>query len=166
LPYELALKAVTDRDPLVREWMARESPYIDYREARHKGADEQFTTAYLHPDRNLIERLRQAGIYSKCQSAYLRVTILESCLPEDKETLRLGRGDTDWTARYIAYGRSRYMDRQEIEDVLRREKDKVAIGALLENPWQGSIARELHDCNGDIQEQPFPAGGPGLIEAD
>jgi hypothetical protein len=305
LPYELALKAVTDSDPLVREWMARESPYLDYREARHKGADGQFTTTYLHPDRNLIERLRQdsdpfiravlrenpeisdfgifdcrwleefrncvplerlammrnkklhfdlvnrildvddtelnlekgerfqlaraclvntnvvqngrrsrttdfadgwgwyqsrknsktvwghaakwpedsgiqvfafkyvqtedkvkADIYPKCQAAYLRVTILESCLPEDKETLRLGRGDTDSTARYIAYGRSRYMDRQEIEDVLRREKDKVAIGALLENPWQGSIARELHKAIEDTQEQPLPAAGPDLIEAD
>jgi hypothetical protein len=108
----------------------------------------------------------KADIYSKCKAAYLRVTILESCLPEDKETLRLGREDTDSNARYIAYGRSRYMEEKEIEDVLRREKDKVAIGALLENPWQGSIARELHKAMEDTQEQPLQASGPGLREAD
>ncbi len=303
LPYELALKAVVDNDPSVREWMARESPYLDYRGAQYKSGDNQFTTTYLHPDRNLIERLKQdsepfiraalrenpvisdfgflserwlqefkscvplerlammrnkkldlglvnhvldlddtalnlekeerfelaraclvnanvvqngrrsktmdfadgwgwyrsgknaktvwelaakwpedsgiqvfafeyvqtedkvkAEIYPKCKAAHLRVTILESCLPEDKETLRLGRGDTDSTARYVAYGRSRYMERKEIEDILRREKDKVAIGALLENPWQGPIARELHKAMEDTQEQPS-TDGPGLTEA-
>jgi hypothetical protein len=283
LPYELALKAVTDSDPAVREWMARKAQDLDYREARHESADALLKTT--HPDRNLTERLRQdsdpfvratlfensklfnflwhserwldefkrcaplerlammrneelnldlvklildpddtelglemserfliaraslinahvvqngrrrrandfadgygwyqagkhsqavwelaakwpedsgiqflafksvqtddkvkAGIYPKCKAVPLREAILESCLQEDLETIRLGRSDTDASARFIAYHRSRRMDRQEIEDALRRErsgKEKWVIDGLLENPWLGLIAREL-----------------------
>jgi hypothetical protein len=297
LPYEVAFKAVTDSDSLVREWMAKEAPYLDYRETRYEGASEQFSTTYVHPERDLAERLRQdpdpfiraalrenpkvsdwgfwgdrwveefrncvplerlammrnkkldlelvnrildvddtelnlekeerfqlaraclvnehvvqnsrrsrtrdfvdgwasyqarknaktvwelaakwpedsgiqffafknvqtddevkAHIYSECQSTHIRSAILDSCFPEDKETLALGRADADPTARYIAYGRSRSMERGEIEDALRREKDgteKWLVGSLLENPWLGSIARELHKAMDDIHVQPI-----------
>jgi hypothetical protein len=300
LPYELALKAITDSDSAVREWMAKESPYLDYREARYEGAGEQFTTTYVHPERDLSERLRQdpdpfiraalrenpkvsdwgfwgdrwleefrncaplerlammrnkkldlelvnrildvddselnlekeerfqlaraclvnehvvqnsrrsrtrdfvdgwaayqarknamtvwelaakwpddsgiqlfafknvqtddetkAGIYSQCQSTLIRRTILDSCFPEDKETLTLGRADADPTARYIAYGRSRSMERGEIEEALRREKDgkeNWLVGSLLENPWLGSIARELNKAMEETQVQPISGG--------
>jgi hypothetical protein len=89
----------------------------------------------------------KARVYSMCKSDALRETILESCTPDDKETIKLGRTDNDSTARFIAYGRSRSMDRQEIEAALRRgkdEKDKWVADALLRNPWVGSIARELN----------------------
>lgn len=299
MPYELALKAVTDSGPVVREWMAKESPYLDYREAQYERAGEQFTTTYVHPDRDLVERLRQdsdlfiraalrenskifrwgplerdkwieefgncsplerlammrnkeldfelvnrildvddielnleneerlqlaraclvnervvqnsrrsrtrdfadgwgwyqagedaktiwelaakwpedsgiqllafenvqtndevkAEIYSKCQSTFLRQTILNNCFPEDEETLALGRADADPIARSVAYGRSRSMERGEIEEALRREKDGKEdwlVGSLLENPWLGSIARELHNAMGEAQVQPIP----------
>lgn len=280
LPYELALKAVTDSDSSVREWMAREAQSLDYREEQH--IEGQGTTSYLHPDRDLTERLKKdpdlfvravlrenpvisdfgfwdnkwfdefgkctqlerlammrnkelnfelvnrildvddtkfnlemderfqlaraclvntrvvqngrrsrttdfsdgfgwyesgknskkiwelvgkwpedsgiqffaykfvqtqdkvkADIYQKSQSTHLKRTILESCLPEDTETIKLGREDSDPTARAIAYRRSRFMDKKEIEDVLRSEKEEWTISGLLENPWVGSIAREL-----------------------
>ena len=103
----------------------------------------------------------KADIYSRCQSAHIRSAILESCFPEDKETLALGRADADPTARYIAYGRARSMERGEIEDALRREKDdkeKWVVDGLLENPWLGSIARELHKAMEDSQVQPTSGG--------
>lgn len=304
LPYELALKAVTDRDSSVREWMAREAPYLDYSERKYTpvevevasdllGPNEETLTrtdsvTHLNPERNLIERIKQdsepfvraalyenqhlsfgmsafgdygfsvfrecaplerlalmrnkelslelvkrildpqdttfclgneeravlataclvnpkviengrrsremfpagadgwggytirkdaeaiwelaakwpatshvpymtfkyvpaedsvkADVFQKCEYEILRQTILESCLPEDEKTLTLGRADADSTARFIAYGRSSRMGRQEIEEALRREgngEDKWVIDALLKNPWLGKAAREL-----------------------
>ena len=302
LPYEVALKAVTDSDSLIREWMAKEAPYLDYREARYEGAGEQFTSTYVHPERDLVERLKQdpdpfvraalrenskisnwefflgynkwieefrncaplerlammrnkkldfelvnrildvddtelnleieerfqlaraclvnehvvensrrsrtrdfvdgwssyqarknaktvwelaakwpedsgiqffafknvqtddevkAHIYSKCQSTFIRRTILESCFPEDNATLTLGRADADSIARSVAYGRSRSMKKGEIEDALRREKDgtdKWLVDSLLENPWLGPIARELQKAMEDTHVQPTAGG--------
>lgn len=302
LPYEMALKAVTDSDPLVREWMAKEAPYLDYREAHYEGAFEELTTTYVHPERDLAERLRQdpdlfiraalrenskisswefvlgydkwleefrncvplerlammrnkklgfelvnrildvddnelnlekeerfqlaraclanehviqnsrrsrtrdfvdgwaayrarenaktvwelaakwpedsgiqffafkniqtddevkAHVYSQCQSDLIRRTILEGCFPEDKKTLTLGRADADPIARSVAYGRSRSMERGEIEDALRREKDgneAWLVDSLLRNPWLGSIACELNKGMEDTQVQPISGG--------
>jgi len=75
LPFELALKAVTDSDSSIREWMARESPYLDYSERQYhtvqaetaptttdsSGETPTFTdtVTHLYPERNLIERLKQ-----------------------------------------------------------------------------------------------------------
>ena len=39
LPYELALRAVTDSDAAVREWMARKAQNLDYGGTRHESAD-------------------------------------------------------------------------------------------------------------------------------
>jgi hypothetical protein len=53
------------------------------------------------------------------------------------------------------------MEKGEIEDALRREKDGTdtwLIDSLLENPWLGSIARELHKAMEDIHAQPISAG--------
>jgi hypothetical protein len=285
LPYELALRAVTDSDPEVREWMARKAQNLNYRETRHESADALLDIA--HPDRDLTLRLRQdadpfvraallenpelfnpsfwrsdewieefkgcsllerlammrnealhldlvelildpddtkleidkseryqlakaclvnrrvvdngrrsrtndfadgyawhlagkraaavwelaakwpdpagvpflafhtvqtddrvkAKIYLSCQAAPLRAAIIESCLPEDEQTLRLGRADTDRGLRSMAYSRSRRMDRQEIEDALRREKGEKDNGmdGLFTNPWLEPIAREILD---------------------
>ncbi|MFZ0395691.1 MAG: hypothetical protein WAL73_17695 [Terracidiphilus sp.] len=322
LPYELALKAVTDGDSAVREWMAREARDLDYSERQYPPVQTEKastilgpngesliytdTVAHLHPDRNLFERLKQdtdpivraalyenhhlffkfgmsalggdgirvfrecaplerlammrnkelsfefvkrildpqdttlcleneeravlakaclvnpkvvqkgrqsremfpagadgwgnytiqkdseavwklaakwpadsgvpfiafkyvqtedqvkAKIYKECQNDFLRQTILESCLPEDEKTLTLGRADADSTARFIAYGRSSRMDRQEIEEALRREKDgaeKWVIDGLLENPWLGNIARELQKAGDGVPEQSLSADG-------
>jgi len=322
LPYELALKAVTDSDSSVREWMAREAQDLDYSERQYppfeteksstvpgpngESLNYRDTVAHLHPDRNLYERLKQdsdpfvraalyenhhlffkfgmsalggdgigvfnecvpidrlammrnrelslefvkrildpedttlcldneertmlakaslanpkvvrngrmsremfpagadgwgnyaiqkdseavwelaakwpansgvpfiafkyvqaedqvkAKIYRKCQNDFLRQTILESCLPEDEKTLKLGRADADSTARFIAYGRSSRMDRQEIEEALRREKDgaeKWVIDGLLENPWLGNIAHELQKARDGVPEQSPSADG-------
>jgi hypothetical protein len=322
LPYELALKAVTDSDSSVREWMAREAQDLDYSERQYPPFETEKastvlgpngesliytdTVAHLHPDRNLYERLKQdsdpfvraalyenhhlffkfgmstlggdgigvfsecvpidrlammrnrelslefvkrildpedttlcldneeramlakaslvnpkvvrngrmsremfpagadgwgnytiqkdseavwelaakwpansgvpfiafkyvqaedlvkAKIYRKCQNDFLRQTILESCLPEDEKTLKLGRADADATARFIAYGRSSRMDRQEIEEALRREKDgaeKWVIDGLLENPWLGNITHELQKTGDGVPEQSLSADG-------
>ncbi len=75
LPYELALKAVTDSDSSVREWMAREAQDFDYSERQYppfeteksstvpgpngESLNDRDTVAHLHPDRNLYERLKQ-----------------------------------------------------------------------------------------------------------
>jgi len=329
LPYELALKAVTDSDSLVREWMARESPDLDYSERQYPPAQSEMTSTtscpseepltdtvtHLYPERDLIERLKQdsdpfvraalyenhhlsvefglsaaafgaggietfrncaplerlammrneelslklakhildlqdttfcleteertalakaclvnakvvqngrlsremfpagadgwgnytiqkdseaiwelaakwpedsgvqglafkyvqtedsvkSGVFRRCTNVDLRRFILESCLPEDEETLKLGRGDSDPTARYIAFGRTRSMKRQEIEDAILREKDgeeKWVIDGLLENPWIGTIARELQKAVDDGQGQSLPADGASLNEAD
>lgn len=291
LPYELALKAITDSDPSVREWMARKGQNLDYPDARHESADALLDIT--HPDRDLTIRLRQdadpfvraaffenaelfnclwrsrheklisefkncstlerlammrneslslglvklildpddttlglenseryqlasaclvnkrvvengqrtrkgysstrdgwsgwfqtedysqvvwelaakwsdeagipfhafhtvqtydrvkAAIYPKCKAVPLRSAILESCLPEDDETLRLGRMDSDRDLRSMAYWKSRRMDRQEIEGALRREKaekDSGAMDGLFTNPWLEPIAREILDA--------------------
>src|SRR6185437_4311906 len=60
----------------------------------------------------------KARVFRKCEKALFRQTILESCLPEDREPLKLGRADADSTARFIAYGRYMLMDRREIEETL------------------------------------------------
>jgi hypothetical protein len=292
LPYELALKAVTDSNPVVRGWIAREGYELDYRESQDPpiqvekesailGPKEETltiadTVKYLHPDRNLIERIKQdsdpfvraalyenhhlspefgisvwaggglgvfwscnqierlalmrnqdlsfravekildlgdlqdieteerialakvclvnanivkkgrrswedrqdletiwklaakwparskvpyyafkyvqtndevkARIYRNCEEAVLRKTILDSCLPNDKETITLGRGDADAKVRFIAYSKSRSMQSQDIEDILRREQDggdEWVVDGLLKNPWLGRIASEL-----------------------
>ena len=306
LPYELALKAVTDSDSEVREWMAREAPYLDYSERHYTPSEVEAasdilgprgetlthteTVTHLYPERNLIERIKQdsdpfvrAALYEnhhlflhfgmsslgdygierfwecaplerlammrnkeislelvkrvldpqdttlcleneervalakaclvnpkvvkngrrsremfpagadgwggytiskdakaiwelaakwpadsqvpcmafkyvpaedsvktdafrKCEDWFLRKTILESCLPEDERTLKLGRADADSTARSIAYARSCRMERHEIEEALRREKDaedEWVIDVLLKNPWLGETASEL-----------------------
>ena len=90
----------------------------------------------------------KAAIYPKCKAVPLRAAIIESCLPEDEETLRLGRADTDPGLRSMAYSRSRRMDRQEIEDALRREKGEKENGmdGIFTNPWLEPIARELLDA--------------------
>jgi hypothetical protein len=111
----------------------------------------------------------KSGVFRRCTNVDLRRFILESCLPEDEETLKLGRGDSDPTARYIAFGRTRSMKRQEIEDAILREKDgeeKWVIDGLLENPWIGTIARELQKAVDDGQGQSLPADGASLNEAD
>jgi len=102
----------------------------------------------------------KAEIYKKCQNDFLRQTILESCLPEDEKTLTLGRGDSDPTARYIAYGRTRSMKKQEIEDALYREKvegEKWVMNGLFENPWLGSTVRELQKAVDDVPGQSLSA---------
>lgn len=74
-PYDLALKAVTDSDPSVREWMAREAQDLDYRERRYvlpqpeedstlpgpsgENSAHNDTVKHLQPDRDLTERLKQ-----------------------------------------------------------------------------------------------------------
>ncbi len=111
----------------------------------------------------------KSGVFQRCQNVYLRRFILESCLPEDEGTLKLGRGDSDPTARYIAFSRTRSMKRQEIEDAILREKDgeeKWVIDGLLENPWIGTIARELQKAVDDGQKQSLPADGASFYEAD
>jgi hypothetical protein len=86
----------------------------------------------------------KSDIYQKCQVARVRCIILESCLPfEDRETIILGRGDNDPYTRYVAYYRSRSMNKQEINAVLQREKDEWSLSGLLRNPWVGATAREL-----------------------
>ncbi len=88
----------------------------------------------------------KASVFRNCKNDFLRQTILESCLPEDEKTLKLGRADADSTARSIAYARSRRMERHEIEEALRREKDdedEWVIDVLLKNPWLGETASEL-----------------------
>ncbi|MDR3577934.1 MAG: hypothetical protein P4L50_29060 [Anaerolineaceae bacterium] len=104
----------------------------------------------------------KSGVFQRCKNVYLRRFILESCLPEDEGTLKLGRGDSDPTARYIAFGRTRSMKRQEIEDALQREKKEgeewVADG-LLKNPWLGSIASELQKAVDEVPGQSLPADG-------
>jgi len=297
LPYELALRAVADDDPAVREWTARKGQMLDYREAQHgnKGdasevTDSTESVTYLHSDRNLVDRLRhdadpfvraaffenaelfnpsfwrsdewieefkgcsllerlammrnegldfhlvklildpddtdlgiemsercqlakaclvnkrvvengrrtrrgyvpakglsgwgqsrdysqavwelakkwpdpaipflafhtvqtfdrvKAKIYPQCEEDTIRWAILEGCLPEDEETLRVARADTDQGLRSGAYGRSRRMDRQEIEAALRREKaekDNGAMNGLFTNPWLEPVAREILDA--------------------
>jgi hypothetical protein len=331
LPYELALKAATDSDSSVREWMAREAQDLDYSERQYPPVQAEqastildpsgepltytYTVTHLHPDRNLIERLKQdsdpfvraalyenhhlsvgfglsaaafgdggidtfrncaplerlammrneelslklakhildlqdttfgleteertalakaclvnakvvqngrlsrgmfpagadgwgnytirkdseaiwelaakwpedsgvqglafkyvqtedsvkSGVFRRCKNVDLRRIILETCLPEDEETLKLGRGDSDPTARYVAFGRTRSMKRQEIEDAILREKDgeeKWVIDGLLENPWIGTIARELQKAVDDGQGRSLPADEASFNEAD
>ena len=50
-PYEIALLAVEDPNVEVRQWIARHSEDLDYREYRH--TEKQFR----FPDRNLGDRL-------------------------------------------------------------------------------------------------------------
>lgn len=87
----------------------------------------------------------KAKIYANCQDDFLRGAILDSCLPEDEETLRLAREDTEFWLRSGAYRRSRRMDRQEIEAALRREvSEKInGLDGLIMNPWLGETAREI-----------------------
>jgi hypothetical protein len=88
----------------------------------------------------------KAKIYPKCKEVPLRAAIVESCLPEDEETLRLARADTDQGLRSMAYWRSRGMDKREIEAALLREKaekDNGAMDGLFTNPWLEPIAREI-----------------------
>lgn len=271
LPYELALKAVTDGDPAVREWMARKGQMLDYPDRdlatqlrqdsdpfiraacfendrlfdylwvsvrwidefkacsllerlammRNESFDVELVKLILDPDdltlgiemseryqlakaclvnRRVVEngqrtrrdyiprRDRWAGgiqfdysknvwnlaakwptgyrdipflaflavqtydsvkaeIYPKCED-FLRSAILQGCLPEDEETLRLGRLDSEQYLRSRAYETSRQMDRQEIEDALLREKtekDNGAMGGIVMNPWLEPIAREILD---------------------
>jgi hypothetical protein len=111
----------------------------------------------------------KAKIYKECQNDFLRRTILESCLPEDEKTLKLGRADADATARFIAYGRSSRMDRQEIEEALRREKDRAenwVIDGLLENPWLGNVARELQNSVDDPRRKSQSEDRASLDEAN
>lgn len=287
LPYELALKAVTDSAPEVREWMAREGQNLDYRHTKHEGAD--VLVHAIHADRDLTALLRKdsdpfvratffenpelfspywdkewiaafrecshlerlammrnealdfdlvklildpddtklgieinerfqfakaclvnkrvvengwrtkrgyspvqnarfgwfqsydysktvwelamkwpdkagipykafhtiqtfdrvkAAIYSRCEEIPLRGAIIESCLPEDEETLRLARADSDKQLRSMAYWKSRRMDKGEIEAALLREKaekDNGAMNGLLTNPWLEPTAREILD---------------------
>jgi hypothetical protein len=73
--------------------------------------------------------------------------------------------DANSAARFIAYRRSTRMDRGEMEEALRREKEgdePWVISGLLENPWLGDIARELtnamevaspvHDSSGSARQ--------------
>jgi hypothetical protein len=61
------------------------------------------------------------------------------------------------------------MKRQEIEDAILREKDgeeKWVIDGLLENPWIGTIARELQKAVDDGQGRSLPADEASFNEAD
>ena len=93
----------------------------------------------------------KADVLKKCENWFLRQTILESCLPKDEKTIKLGRKDSDWHVRFLAYERSTHMDRQEIEAALQREMETdemsmSAIDGLLENPWLGETAREVRSA--------------------
>lgn len=54
LPYEIELLAVDDPDVEVRQWIARNGKYLDYRERRYAGDGP----TYEFPDRNLEDRLK------------------------------------------------------------------------------------------------------------
>jgi hypothetical protein len=104
----------------------------------------------------------KAAIYPKCQDSHLREAILQSCLPEDEETLKLGRADTDPMLRSMAYWRSRRMDRQAIEDALRREKGEKDNGmdGIFTNPWLEPTARELLDAMVETKDNPSQSDSP------
>jgi hypothetical protein len=70
LPYDLALKAVTDSDSAVREWMGRNGQMLDYRDARHESADALLDVT--HPDRDLAMRLRRDS------DPFVRATLFEN----------------------------------------------------------------------------------------
>jgi hypothetical protein len=57
------------------------------------------------------------------------------------------------------------MDRQEIEDALRREKGEKENGAMdgiFTNPWLEPIARELLDAMAESDDAHDGAGSPTL----
>jgi hypothetical protein len=86
----------------------------------------------------------KAEIFLTCNRD-TRLAIMESCTPDDRKTLHLGRNDEDDTIRFIAYARSKQLEKGEMEDILAREKVEVALSALLENPWLGSLAQETRE---------------------
>ncbi len=161
---ELALACLVNPNVVDTSRRGKMSDFADgwgwYQACKHSKAIWELAAKW--PDKSFIQDIAfkyvqtddkvKADIYQKCEVARVRSTILESCLPEDRETIRLGRADTDPTTRYVAYRRSRYMEKQEIQDVLQREKaecaadgqNKWVVDGLLENPWMGAIARELH----------------------
>jgi hypothetical protein len=73
LPFEVAILTVKDTDPIIRNWIARNGRYLDYREiVSFDKQQNESPLKYRFPDRNLWE------ILSHDRDPFVRTAVLEN----------------------------------------------------------------------------------------